>query len=850
MQLTPKRTLAVEPSLPPALEPLRSLARNLFWTWNTDTASLFERIEPGLWEATSHNPLRVLQLVPPARLADLAVDAGFLAHVSLAKGAFDEYLGRTPQVAMGRGSSQPVVAYFSLEFALSESIPMYSGGLGVLAGDHLKSASDLGLPLVGVSLLYREGYFHQALAPDGWQLEDYQPLDPATLPFAGRVRDDSGTPLRVHLQVEGRDVAAEVWRCDVGSVPVFFLDSGLEENTPADRAICSRLYGGDSDLRIRQEMLLGIGGYRALQAMGIEPAVCHMNEGHSGLMAVERTRALMERSGATFEEARIAVAASTVFTTHTAVAAGIDLFPPELVVHHLRSTYGSMGLDDRAFLGLGRIDAGDMQEPFSMALLGIRMSGYRNGVSALHGSVSRRLWERAWPNLPEEQVPISSITNGVHLPTWVSHDMGMLYDRYVGRGWRDDPTGNANWDGIHAVSDALLWATHDRERRQLVQRARLAYRGSAERRGIPQDPRLGEPLDPGILTIGFARRFAQYKRATLLLRDIDRLARLVNDPDRPVQFIFAGKAHPRDDAAKQLIREVVAASKRPELRDRIVVLERYDVDLARALVQGCDAWLNTPLRPLEASGTSGMKAVANGGLHVSVRDGWWAEAYGPGFGWAIGSETPNPDNEIQDLADAESLYSVLENEIAPAFYDRDADGIPRKWVGRMKDSIANCAHRFSTHRMVGEYAERAYVPASEHWGALTLMRMAAAREAARFLQTAADAWPGMRVLSVTDDAGDEISGEAAVNVRATIARGGVPAENLHVELLYGEVNASGALVETRSQPMPLVETSHESATFSAGFQPPRGGRAGYTIRVTPRHRDLPAVIDTGLVLWA
>lgn len=850
MRLTARRTLAVEPSLPPALEPLKRLARNLYWTWNTDAAALFERLDPILWAETAHNPVRMLQRVAPERLGELAEDPGFTGHLGQVMNALDTYLSRAPQVEIGASATDEVVAYFSLEFAFAESIPMYSGGLGVLAGDHIKSASDLGLPLVGVTLLYRQGYFRQALAADGWQLEEYQDLDPATLPMTGRVRSDTGEPLVVRVAFDGREVALAVWRCDVGSVPVFFLDSDLEENRPEDRAVCSRLYGGDVEMRIEQEILLGIGGYRALRAMGYQPIVCHMNEGHSALMAVERTRALMQEQGVDFETARMAVASSTVFTTHTAVAAGIDLFPPEMVTKYLHSTYTSMGLDDHTFVGLGRMDPHDTHEPFSMALLGLRMSGFRNGVSQLHGHVSRELWSRAWPSLPQEHIPIGAITNGVHLPTWVSHEMGQLYDRYVGPGWRDDAVENANWDSIRTMSDALLWTTHDRQRRQLVQRARVAFRASADRRGMPNDPRLGEPLDPNVLTIGFARRFAAYKRASLLLRDPERLARLVNNPERPMQFIFAGKAHPRDEPAKQLIREVVAASKHPELRDRLVVLERYDVGLARALVQGCDAWLNTPLRPLEASGTSGMKAVANGALHISVRDGWWAEAFRPGAGWAIGSERVDEEPDVQDAADVESLYAILENEVGPAFYDRDADGVPRKWVARMKESIALYSPVFCTHRMVAEYAGRTYSPAGTLWHRLTKDGLADAKTASGFLRRVRAAWHSVRIADVRDDAADEVAGGAPVRVTAVIERDGLAASDLRVDLLFGEATAAGALVSSGITPMALAGDGPGPAVFEGTFHPGQGGRAGYTVRVMPGHEALPDVVDTDLVLWA
>ncbi len=850
MRLKASHTFVVEPRLPDSLAPLGAIARNLFWTWHTDARALFERINRTNWEESGHNPLRVLQLASPEELEALAADEGFRAHVARVEAAMNEYLAREPRMRVPGTSERDVIAYFSLEFALTESLPNYSGGLGVLAGDHLKSASDLGLDLVGVGLLYSEGYFKQVLGPDGWQQEEYNSLDLASQPLT-RVVDSKGAPLLVTVPFSGRDVHAAVWRIDVGQVRLILLDSNVEENTVADRGISSRLYGGDFELRIQQEMLLGIGGVRALAAMGLRPAACHMNEGHSALLGVERIRMLMEESGATFDEARLPVTAATVFTTHTAVAAGIDLFPSSLVEKHLSGYYGAMGLDARTFIGLGRTNPDDAEEPFSMALLGLHLSGFRNGVSQLHGGVSRRLWAAAWPNLADTQVPISSVTNGVHLPTWVSHEMGDLFDRYLGPQWRDNPEDVQRWQAIMDAPDEELWAVHERQRRALVVRARQQTQDTAAERGLSTwDATFGAALDENALTVGFARRFAGYKRATLLFRDPERLAAILNKVNRPVQFVFAGKAHPRDEPAKQLIREVLQFSQRPEFRDRLVMLERYDVDLARSLVQGCDLWLNTPLRPLEASGTSGMKAVANGALHCSVLDGWWYEAFVPGTGWKVGRDSTTDDPEVQDAFDAESVYDLLEHEIADAFYTRDADGIPRAWVQRMKASIAQYAPRFNTSRMVAEYASRAYTPAAATWRTLTEQHMKAARRQAAWLKRVTANWPALRVENVEDEIRADDGVEAAT-VTAWVALGPLTPDDVRVDVIHGRTDESGELLEEAVTPLASsVQSENGTWCFQGKVLPNGGGRTGYVVRVLPNHRELADPYAAGLALWA
>jgi glycogen phosphorylase len=850
MPVRATRTFHVEPALPPALEPLRSIALNLWWTWNTDATELFRHIDSARWEETGHNPVRLLQTLPSSELERLAGDDDFLGRLETVRDAFETYMSRPPQITVEGTNGEEVIAYFSLEFALTESLPNYSGGLGVLAGDHLKSASDLGLPLVGVGLLYQQGYFKQVLGPDGWQREEYQDIDLNAQPLS-RARDGRGSPLAVLIPFHGRDVVANVWRLEVGQTTLVLLDTNNERNAPADRLISSRLYGGDIEMRIQQEMVLGIGGIRALRAMGYRPAVCHMNEGHSALLGVDRIATLMTETGVTFEEARLPVTAGTAFTTHTAVAAGIDLFPSELVRKYLGHYYTAMGLDDHSFIGLGRTHADDDHEPFSMALLGLRLSGYRNGVSRLHRLVSQKLWDSAWPGLPDEQIPIDSVTNGVHLPTWVSHELGEIFDRSVGRAWRDNPNQPGIWDGVLDLPDGELWDVHERQRERLVHRARIQGRDTAARQGTALNGNVGQPLGTRMLTIGFARRFASYKRATLLFRDPDRLARIVNDRERPVQFIFAGKAHPRDEPAKQLIREVVQHSRRPEFRDRLIVLERYDVELARALVQGCDVWLNTPLRPLEASGTSGMKSAANGGLNLSVLDGWWAEAYEPGLGWAVGSDRIDEDPEVQDAFDAESLYELLEHEVIPCFYSRGEDGVPHEWVAMMKSSIRTFAPAFNTSRMVQEYAEKAYAPAARSGNRLREAGLAPARELKRWLDRVMLNWDSVKILSVDDNAGEGITSDRPVTVTVDLHFGELSPDDARLDIVYGAALTSGEIQVAGTSEMRLQKRSEDgTCRYGGEFSSAIGGGVGYTIRLMPIHPDLHNPFATGLVRWA
>ncbi|MGK2965159.1 MAG: alpha-glucan family phosphorylase [Tepidiformaceae bacterium] len=846
MPLRATRTFVVEPPLPPELEPLRELAWNLRWTWDDDTVGLFRRISRDRWEASGHNPVKLLQETSAAEFSALAADHGFVSQLSHVREAFDHYMSRSPRATIESTGEKEVIAYFSLEFALAECLANYSGGLGVLAGDHLKSASDLGLPLVGVGLLYRQGYFVQSLRPDGWQTEEYHDNDFASLPVRLVLREDRSA-LTVSVPLDGRTVTAQIWHIACGQANLYLLDTNIDENTPHDRGISSRLYGGDLQMRIHQEIVLGIGGVRALAAVGLRPMVCHMNEGHSALLGLERIRMLMDETGATFAEARAAVAAATIFTTHTAVAAGIDLFPPDLVRRELGPYYSAMGIDDGTMLGLGRTNPGDENEPFSMAVLGLRLSNQRNGVSRLHRGVSQRLWLTAWPDVPVEQIPIGSVTNGVHLATWVAPGIAELYDRFVGRQWRDDPCQPDLWNAARDIPAGDLWRAHEQARAHLVTTARMRNRESSIRRGIGST---GDVLDAKTFTVGFARRFASYKRATLLFRNMDRLARIVNNPERPVQIVFAGRAHPMDEPGKQLIREIADASQHPEFEGKLVFLEEYGISLARDLVAGCDIWLNTPLRPLEASGTSGMKAVANGVIHTSVMDGWWHEAYEEGLGWAVGRNRIDDDPEVQNAFDSEAIYDLLEFEIAPLFYARDHDGTPAGWVDLMKRSIEAFAPVFNTDRMVMEYASEAYRPAAAAWHALTASNLAGAREMVQWEKRVRASWPQVNVVHVGDSTVDGMAEGNSVAVTTVVELGRLSAGDVLVDLAAGPVLPSGEIAIERTVPLHAVEAGGGATTFTGTVDLERSGRAGYAVRVLPNHPMLRDPLSLGLVRWS
>src|SRR5579871_787088 len=743
----------VVPALPDALQGLRSLAFNLRWAWDHETIEFFRRLDRELWETSGHNPMRMLGTISQERLREAAQDETFLAQLDRVLRSQENYLKasntwylRTHPEAIAQDTR---IAYFSMEFGLTECLPIYSGGLGVLSGDHLKSSSDLGLPLVGIGLLYQQGYFRQYLNADGWQQERYPENDFYNMPIQP-MRDGKGEPLRVSVDFPGRQVWIQVWKVQVGRIPLYLLDTNIAPNNPGDQNITDQLYGGDVEMRLQQEIVLGIGGIRALTAMGIKPTICHMNEGHSAFMALERTRMLMQEKGLNYWEAREATAAGNLFTTHTPVPAGFDVFTPELLGRYFGGYIGALGISFDEFMGLGRVHREDAAEKFNMAVMALRHAHHCNGVSKLHGAVTRRMVQTGYPGFPEDEIPVESVTNGIHTRSFVSQEMADILDRYIGGRWSQDVSDSGVWERVDDIPDEDLWRIKERRRERLVLFARERLRKQYEQRGMSEYEirQTRDVLSPNALTIGFARRFATYKRATLFLSDPDRLIRLLTDPQRPVQILLAGKSHPRDDGGKELIRQIVQFARRDEVRARIVFLEDYDLAVARQLVQGVDIWLNTPRRPMEASGTSGMKILANGGLNVSIPDGWWAEGYKPSTGWSIGRGEDYADPNYQDRVEAMALYDILEKEVVPLFYDRSTEGIPRAWVSRIKNSMHTLCPVFNTHRMVAEYAERFYLPATTRYQNLAADNLTHARALVNWKQRMHAQWPQVRIEQV------------------------------------------------------------------------------------------------------
>jgi starch phosphorylase len=850
--IRPSRVFTVSPTIPAPLVALNDLAANLRWTWDPETVDLFRRLDRARWSSTNHNPVMLLRTTDQARLDEAARDPAYRRELAGAAAQLATYL----EVDPSERDDRPRVAYFSAEFGLAECLPIYSGGLGVLAGDHLKSASELGLALIGVGLFYRNGYFQQRLTLDGWQEEIYPDNDPATLPIRPAA-DPSGKSVEIAVRLPGRDVVARVWEVQVGRIPLYLLDTDVEANQPADREITSRLYGGDRDMRIRQELVLGIGGVRALDALGRRPEVCHLNEGHSAFLTLERIRQLMVDQGLGFAEARTVAAAGLVFTTHTPVAAGHDAFDGAMIDHYLGEYYSrELGLSREQFMALGRLNAADETEPFSLTILSLRLAARSNGVSRLHGQVSRRIWSTVWPDLLEEEVPIDSVTNGVHLGTWVAPEFAQLHQRIAGASAWDAPAESAERArAVEALHDRELWERHERLRGDLVRfvRFRVADQLTRQGAGPVEIGDAAETLDPRVLTIGFGRRFAEYKRATLLLRDPARLARLVNDKERPVQIIFTGKAHPADTGGKALIQNLYGMSRGEELRGRVVLLEGYDIGIARRMVRGVDIWLNTPRRPMEASGTSGMKAAANGGLHVSPLDGWWDEGYRPGLGWAIGDRRTYADPAEQDAMESGSLYDLLEREIVPLFYDRDASGLPRGWITRMRAAMTELPPVFNTDRMVSEYATRLYEPAARDSRRLGGDNLAAARELTAWLARVEAAWPNVRVAWIAD-LPETVTAGASLDVEAEVQLGSLRPDEVDVKLALGPLDESGMLVDPTL--VPLVadgrDGSHDGAyCFAArGVRQERSGRQGYAVRVAPHHPTLPLPPNLALARWS
>ena len=851
-------TFNVVPALPSNLEQLREIAYNLFWTWNKDALDLFRRLDRNLWIETNHNPVMMLGKIDQKRLDEISKDDGFVAHMNRVYVQLSVYMEEKSWYQKNFGKvDKPYVAYFSAEFGLTECLQVYSGGLGILAGDHLKSASDLGVPLVGVGLCYKEGYFQQYLTVDGWQQERYELTDFYNQPMT-LVQDENNEPLKIELNFPGRIAKFQIWRIQVGRIPLYLLDTNIPDNTPEDRRITRTLYGGNEETRIQQEIILGIGGIRALHALGIPPRVCHMNEGHSAFLALERIRHLRHKYNLSFNEAKDIGFYSNVFTTHTPVPAGIDIFGNDMVEKYFAEYYRKeLGITDKEFYKLGTIMKSKEPSNFNMAHLAMNMAGYVNGVSKLHGKVSKKMWVEGFPGIPFNEIPIDYVTNGVHTLSHLSNDMFELLYRYLGERFISNSSEIKIWERIDEIPDEELWRTHERRRERLVAFARNRLRDQIMDRGgsASEIASAKEILDASALTIGFARRFATYKRAALIFKDIERITYLLLRKDYPVQIIIAGKAHPRDDAGKKIIQEIVSIAKEPHLRKKIVFLENYDMNVARYMVQGCDIWLNNPRRPLEASGTSGMKVIANGGLNFSILDGWWDEAYDYEVGWKIGNAEEYTDLDYQDEIESRLIYELLEQEVIRKFYNRGDDKLPREWIAMMKNSMKRLGPVYNTSRMVEEYTRKFYNKSFESRKSLMENDWSKAKDLTVWKEKLYKNWNKIKFSNFNEERQHEqIKVGDKYSISVDVELGELTCKDVEVQIYYGKVDIENGESNAKYAVMSCDKTDSKTKgnqyRYNGELNCIDTGQFGYTLRVLPKHPLLINPFELGLIKWA
>jgi len=854
--MDPIVTYNVIPRLPQELEPLREMAFNLWWTWEPQARRLFRFLDVETWDRTNHNPVRMLQLVRQARLVEAARDEHFLRDLQDVYKQFNAYMARKDTYGKLRSGTTPLknpVAYFSAEYGFHESFPNYSGGLGILSGDHCKSASDLDLEFVAVGLLYRHGYFRQQIDKDGWQEAVGLNQNFAHLSLH-EVKVD-GKPLKVSISLPGREVWIKVWRLDLGRIPLYLLDTTIPENQPTDYAITNELYGGDHDLRVRQEIVLGMGGVRALDALGIRPQVYHMNEGHSAFLSLERIRHYVKSGGLDFHEALQVVASSNVFTTHTPVPAGNDAFTRDMMQRYFANYPADVGITFDHFLSLGQTTV-NPDPTFSMTILALRSSRFANGVSELHGKVSQGLWKDVWKDVPQDEVPITSITNGVHIKTWAAGEFHELYEKYLGADWEDHLVDEDYWRGVVEIPDEVLWSLHQLLKQRTIDFVRERLRRQRMRNGeSPEAVRhANRLLNADILTIGFARRFATYKRGELLFSDPERLLELVTNDQRPVQFIFAGKAHPADEGGKKIIQQVYKYSRDPRFKNRIVFVEDYDTNVGRRLYHGVDLWLNNPLRPMEASGTSGMKLPPNGGLNFSVLDGWWIEGYNGKNGWPIGAEITEGNAELQDQVDIASLYHTLENQIVPLYYAKPDGKLPLAWIQLMRESIRTIVPQFNTHRMVTEYNERLYEKAAAAFADLTADHCAKAKELSVWKERIRGLWPQIRVndygISGAASSGDDFFVGEQLAVTANVHLGQITPENVRVQAYFGPAVNNSIQAAHLVDLTEFTKADDGNYLYTGQIPASESGAYGLNIRVLPCHPNLTQEHELRLITWA
>ncbi len=845
----------VIPALPKNLEKLREIAYNLYWTWNPDAKALFKRLDRDLWLESGHNPVLLLGKISQSRLEELSRDDGFMAHLERVYDSLTRYLEEKTWFQNNYKMSKDFnVIYFSAEFGLTECLQTYSGGLGVLAGDHLKAASDLGIPLIGVGLLYKVGYFQQYLNSDGWQHERYEINDFDNLPMA-RVTNENDEPLMLSISFDGREIHFQVWKIQVGRIPLFLLDTNVQPNSEEDKKITETLYGGNAETRIQQEILLGIGGIEALLKMGITPSVCHMNEGHSAFLSLKRIDLMMQKYGLTFNEAKEVGFYSNVFTTHTPVPAGIDVFSGDLMEKYFSNFYNNkLKLSGENFYWLGTINKNKDTHSFNMAHLAMNTAGYVNGVSRLHSKVSKKMWSFGYPDIPFSEIPINYITNGIHIRSHISREMEDLFVQYLGEKWIQNSFDEKIWKRVDKIPDEEIWRVHQSRREKLIAftRNRLKQQIKSRGGGLLELDVAGEVLDPNALTIGFARRFATYKRATLIFRNQQKLLDILTDKNRPVQLIIAGKAHPKDEEGKKFIQEIVEIAKEPQFRRRVVFIENYDLNVASYMVQGCDVWLNNPKRPLEASGTSGMKVILNGGLNFSVLDGWWDEAFDPTIGWKIGNGEEYSDPDYQNEIESRQIYTTLEREIVPLFYNRGEDNLPRIWVNMIKNSIKKLGYFFNTHRMVEEYCRKYYAPAYNKREMLLSNNGENAKVLNEWKSRVKANWSKMKILKIESKIEHKkIFVGQKYPVHAEIDLGELTPNDVEVQIYYGRMEKSDTPECCSAVAMKVDGEKSDNGVYSySGFiESTTSGEIGFTIRILPKNDLLITPVDLGLIFW-
>ena len=846
----------VSPSLPKELEPLLEITKNFWWCWNQKAVNLLRTIDIDNYDEKDHNPIRILGESSQECFYNMLHDDAAMMNLAEVYDEFKTYMNQETWYASlddSQKTENEKIAYFSFEYGLHESLPNYSGGLGILSGDHLKSASDLGLPFIAVGLLYRKGYFRQYLNADGWQQEYDIENDFFNLALE-KVLDSNGETMKVDVDLPGRKVYAQIWKANVGRIQLYYLDANIEENSVEDRDITAQLYGGNLETRIQQEILLGIGGIKALKKLGIKPTIYHMNEGHSAFLSLERIRQLMIDDKLDRKTAREVVFSSNVFTTHTPVPAGNDVFPIEMMQKYFVDYIKQIDMSMEEFLKLGKIDPNNQKEDFCMTVLALNLSAENNGVSELHGHVSREMWKDIWKGVPAKELPIDSITNGIHTLSWISFDMQNLLDRYLGPRWRTKPLEYGIWERVQKIPDAELWRTHERRKERLIDFCRERLKAQIINRGFTKNEinHAEQILTPEALTIGFARRFATYKRGTLLFRDIERLKKIISNPHRPVQIIFAGKAHPHDNGGKELIKNIAEICRREEFRDHIVFLEDYDINVARYMVQGVDVWLNNPRRPLEASGTSGMKVPPNGGLNFSILDGWWDEAYDGQNGWAIGNREEYTDLKYQDEVESNALYNVLENEIIPLYYERGRDDIPRQWVTAMKWSMQTVCPQFSTNRMVADYFNKFYTNASRRYINMTSDDFKKSKELKSWKDNIYSKWSKVSFENTMSEMPSRnLQVGSKFEVKTIVNLGNIAPDSVRVELYHGKLSMKDEITEPT-----IVEMKHSSDlgngrhSFIGSLECVNTGQSGYAIRMYPYHKDLGYKFDMKMIIWS